>query len=154
MRIMYAHRFAQLYPQDVAGRVWLDAFHRDWDDPEHIRQALIDAKMSDEWAHAGVAERTVLAELAAELQAGPNIARAGARCLRLPPLQCADRIGSSPDQNARRCGGRWPDAGVPLARIDAPLAQPAEFAAAVTDIDAHCSAGPTNSPNIAAGSPN
>lgn len=28
----YAHRFAQLYPQDVAGLVWLDAFHRDWDD--------------------------------------------------------------------------------------------------------------------------
>ncbi|MET8543253.1 alpha/beta hydrolase [Kitasatospora sp. NPDC004799] len=27
----YAHRFAQLYPQDVAGLVWLDAFHRDWD---------------------------------------------------------------------------------------------------------------------------
>ncbi|MFI0780040.1 alpha/beta fold hydrolase [Streptomyces sp. NPDC021212] len=27
-----AHRFAQLYPQDVAGLVWLDAFHRDWDD--------------------------------------------------------------------------------------------------------------------------
>ncbi|WP_406138158.1 alpha/beta fold hydrolase [Streptomyces sp. NBC_01089] len=28
----YAHRFAQLYPQDVAGLVWLDAFHCDWDD--------------------------------------------------------------------------------------------------------------------------
>ncbi|MFJ6382847.1 alpha/beta fold hydrolase [Kitasatospora sp. NPDC092039] len=28
----YAHGFAQLYPQDVAGLVWLDAFHRDWDD--------------------------------------------------------------------------------------------------------------------------
>ncbi|MEV5726224.1 alpha/beta hydrolase [Streptomyces pharetrae] len=28
----YAHRFAQLYPRDVAGLVWLDAFHRDWDD--------------------------------------------------------------------------------------------------------------------------
>ncbi|GGX74316.1 alpha/beta fold hydrolase [Streptomyces hiroshimensis] len=28
----YAHRFAQLYPQEVAGLVWLDAFHRDWDD--------------------------------------------------------------------------------------------------------------------------
>ena len=84
----YAHRFAQLYPQDVAGLVWLDAFHRDWDDfmppaaglaaveqmapdreqleqmrpalremlaelladyPEHVRQALIEAKVSDEW---------------------------------------------------------------------------------------------------------
>jgi pimeloyl-ACP methyl ester carboxylesterase len=27
----YAHRFAQLYPRQVAGLVWLDAFHRDWD---------------------------------------------------------------------------------------------------------------------------
>ncbi|MFF2547826.1 alpha/beta fold hydrolase [Kitasatospora sp. NPDC058063] len=28
----YAHGFTQRYPQDVAGLVWLDAFHRDWDD--------------------------------------------------------------------------------------------------------------------------
>lgn len=28
----YAHRFSQLYPRDVAGLVWVDAFHRDWDD--------------------------------------------------------------------------------------------------------------------------
>lgn len=28
----YAHRFAQLYPHEVAGLVWLDAFHRDWDE--------------------------------------------------------------------------------------------------------------------------
>ncbi|MFI6026584.1 alpha/beta fold hydrolase [Amycolatopsis magusensis] len=28
----YAHRFAQLYPRDVAGLVWLDALHRDWDE--------------------------------------------------------------------------------------------------------------------------
>lgn len=28
----YAHRFTQLYPQEVAGLVWVDAFHRDWDD--------------------------------------------------------------------------------------------------------------------------
>lgn len=28
----YAHRFAQLYPHEVAGLAWLDAFHRDWDD--------------------------------------------------------------------------------------------------------------------------
>ncbi|NBE55658.1 alpha/beta fold hydrolase [Streptomyces boluensis] len=27
----YAHRFAQLYPRDVAGLVRLDAFHHDWD---------------------------------------------------------------------------------------------------------------------------
>jgi DNA-directed RNA polymerase specialized sigma24 family protein len=28
----YAHRFALLYPLEVAGLVWLDAFRRDWDD--------------------------------------------------------------------------------------------------------------------------
>ncbi|QUQ68691.1 alpha/beta fold hydrolase [Kutzneria sp. CA-103260] len=28
----YAHRFSQLYPRDVAGLVWLDALHRDWDE--------------------------------------------------------------------------------------------------------------------------
>jgi pimeloyl-ACP methyl ester carboxylesterase len=27
----YAHRFAQLHPQEMAGLVWVDAFHRDWD---------------------------------------------------------------------------------------------------------------------------
>lgn len=27
----YAHRFAQLYPDQVAGLVWLDAAYRDWD---------------------------------------------------------------------------------------------------------------------------
>lgn len=108
----YAHRFAQLYPQDVAGLVWLDALHRDWDDfmpptadlatveqmapnpeqleqmrpalremsvefladyPEHVRQALIEAKVSDEWLHIGIAERTKLTQLATELRAGPNI---------------------------------------------------------------------------------
>ncbi|MBT2444941.1 alpha/beta hydrolase [Streptomyces sp. ISL-36] len=108
----YAHRFAQLYPQDVAGLVWLDAFHRDWDDfmppaaslaatermapdpeqleqmrpalremrtellanyPEHLRQPLIEAKGSDEWIRAGIAERSTLVELATELRAGPKI---------------------------------------------------------------------------------
>ncbi|GAB0106437.1 hypothetical protein JMUB6875_54220 [Nocardia sp. JMUB6875] len=29
---LYAHRFAQLFPGDVAGLVWLDALHRDWDE--------------------------------------------------------------------------------------------------------------------------
>ncbi|WP_227982313.1 alpha/beta fold hydrolase [Nocardia spumae] len=28
---LYAHRFAQLYPREVAGLVWLDGLHRDWD---------------------------------------------------------------------------------------------------------------------------
>ncbi|MEU7167425.1 alpha/beta hydrolase [Streptomyces morookaense] len=108
----YAHRFAQLYPQDVAGLVWMDGLHRDWDGympstmsleaaekaapgreqleemrpalremftelladyPEHLRQSLIDARVSDAWTRSGIAERTGLAGLATELQAGPGI---------------------------------------------------------------------------------
>ncbi|MER5554127.1 alpha/beta hydrolase [Streptomyces sp. NPDC002793] len=108
----YAHRFAQLYPQEVAGLVWLDAFHRGWDDamppeadlatvermgpdreqleqmrptlramyaellagfPEHMREALTDLKVSEEQIHVGIAERTGLTALAAELRAGPDV---------------------------------------------------------------------------------
>ncbi|MFE3190754.1 alpha/beta fold hydrolase [Nocardia sp. NPDC059240] len=29
---LYAHRFAQLFPSEVAGLIWLDALHREWDD--------------------------------------------------------------------------------------------------------------------------
>ncbi|MGC0417520.1 alpha/beta fold hydrolase [Embleya sp. AB8] len=108
----YAHRFAQLYPQDVAGLVWLDALNRDWDEflppamqlaecermgpdpeqleqmrpalrtmrgelladyPERVREPLIEAHESDEWLRVGIAERSMLAGLAAELRAGPAI---------------------------------------------------------------------------------
>lgn len=107
----YAHRFAQLYPREVAGLVWLDAFHRDWDEfmpaaaglaageqmvpdreqiqqmrpdlrqmyvelladyPEHVRQPLIDAHVSDDWLRGGFAERGNLVALAEELRAGPD----------------------------------------------------------------------------------
>lgn len=107
----YAHRFAQLYPREVAGLVWLDAFHRDWDEfmpaaaglaageqmvpdreqiqqmrpdlrqmyvelladyPEHVRQPLIDAHVSDDWLRGGFAERGNLIALAEELRAGPD----------------------------------------------------------------------------------
>ncbi|WP_329171887.1 alpha/beta hydrolase [Streptomyces decoyicus] len=127
----YAHRFAQLYPQDVAGLVWLDAFHRDWDDfmppaaalaaveqmapdreqlekmrpalremsaellagyPEHVRQALIEAKVSDEWTDVGIAERSKLAELATELRAGPNIPDV--------PVVALSVVGTDPGQRA------------------------------------------------------
>ncbi|MFD0554377.1 alpha/beta fold hydrolase [Streptomyces rectiviolaceus] len=127
----YAHRFAQLYPQDVAGLVWLDAFHRDWDDfmpaeaslaaveqmapdrerleqmrpalremyaelhadhPEHMRQALVDAKVSDEWIHVGIAERSKLAELATELRPGPNIPDV--------PVVALTVVGTDPGQQA------------------------------------------------------
>ncbi|MET7799968.1 alpha/beta fold hydrolase [Streptomyces decoyicus] len=127
----YAHRFAQLYPQDVAGLVWLDAFHRDWDDfmppaaglaavermapdreqlekmrpalremsaellagyPEHVRRALTEAKVSDEWTDAGIAERTALAALATELRAGPDIPDV--------PVVALSVVGTDPAQQA------------------------------------------------------
>jgi pimeloyl-ACP methyl ester carboxylesterase len=108
----YMQRFAQLYPQEVAGLIWLDAFHSDWDKfmppelslaaseqmapqleqvkqmrpalremgntlfaahPEHVRQALMDAHVSDEWLQSGHIERTNMAVLADELQDGPDI---------------------------------------------------------------------------------
>ncbi|GAA2076050.1 alpha/beta hydrolase [Streptomyces albiaxialis] len=109
---LYAHRFAQLFPQEVAGMVCLDVFHRDWDSfmppsasldavermapgreqmaqmrpalremfaemfadyPEPVRRALTEAHVSDEWTDAGVAERSGLAALAAELRCGPGL---------------------------------------------------------------------------------
>ncbi|MFG2495619.1 alpha/beta fold hydrolase [Streptomyces caniferus] len=127
----YAHRFAQLYRQDVAGLVWLDAFHRDWDDfmpsaaslaaveqtapdreqlgkmrpamremfaellagyPEHVGQALIDAKMSDEWTDVGIGERTNLTGLATELRAGPAIPDV--------PVIALSVVGADPAQQA------------------------------------------------------
>ncbi|EME60197.1 alpha/beta fold hydrolase [Amycolatopsis decaplanina] len=104
---LYAHRFAQLYPREVAGLVFLDALHPDWDDfmppaaslaaaerpspgpdrtalramyaelredyPEDVLQALVEAKVSDEWLRAGAAERTGLVALATEVRAGPSL---------------------------------------------------------------------------------
>ncbi|MFI7090163.1 alpha/beta hydrolase [Streptomyces lydicus] len=128
---LYAHRFAQLYPQEVAGLVWLDAFHGDWDDfmppeaslvaveqmapdleqlermrpvlremfaellvdyPEHMRQALLDVKVSDRGIRVGIAERTKLAALATELQVGPNIPDV--------PVIALTVVGTDPGQQA------------------------------------------------------
>jgi pimeloyl-ACP methyl ester carboxylesterase len=97
----YAHRFAQLYPGDVAGLVWLDALHPSADlaeiertapsveqlrtgmrelnaellvdYPEPVRQALSEAHLSEEWLAAGIAERTGLTGIATELRAGPDL---------------------------------------------------------------------------------
>ncbi|MFE9574931.1 alpha/beta fold hydrolase [Nocardia sp. NPDC006044] len=128
---LYAFRLAQLYPQDVAGVVWLDGLHRDWDDfmppaaslatfermgpdleqlermrpalremhaelyadyPEHVRQPLIDARVSTEWLRAGLAERRTLADLAAELRSGPGLPDVPAIALSV--------VGIDPDQPA------------------------------------------------------
>ncbi|WP_040813160.1 alpha/beta fold hydrolase [Nocardia concava] len=109
---LYAHRFTQLFPADVAGLVWLDGLHRDWDEfvppraslaatehmgpdpeelarmrpalhdihaellatyPPHLREALLEAKLTEEWLRTGVAERRTLIPLAAELRTGPAI---------------------------------------------------------------------------------
>ncbi|WP_433664039.1 alpha/beta fold hydrolase [Nocardia sp. CA-128927] len=127
----YAHRFAQLYPQDVAGLVWLDGLHRDWDEfmppamqlaaaeqmgpdfeqlarlrpalremhaelyadyPEHIRQPLIDARVSDEWLRVGIAERGGLTDVATELRAGANLPDV--------PLVALSAVGPDPTQQA------------------------------------------------------
>ncbi|MEV7380365.1 alpha/beta hydrolase [Streptomyces lydicus] len=128
---LYAHRFAQLFPKEVAGLVWLDAFHRDWDAfmpleaslvaveqmapdleqleqmrpalremfaellvdyPEHMRQALLDVKVSDRGIRVGIAERTKLAALATELQVGPNIPDV--------PVIALTVVGTDPGQQA------------------------------------------------------
>ncbi|TCJ89714.1 alpha/beta fold hydrolase [Nocardia alba] len=46
---LYAHRFAQLYPGDVAGLVWMDGLHRDWDEymPPAMRLAAAAAPAPD-----------------------------------------------------------------------------------------------------------
>ncbi|MCX4681104.1 hypothetical protein OG413_38525 [Streptomyces sp. NBC_01433] len=115
----------------MAGLVWLDALHRDWDDfmpptaglaaiermapdreqleqmrpalremraelladyPEHMRQALLDAKASDEWTRSCIAERTELTELATELRAGPNVPDV--------PVVALTVVGTDPGQQA------------------------------------------------------
>lgn len=127
---LYAHRFAQLYPQDVAGLVWLDVLHPGWDDympaaaslaaaeqmgpgldqleqlrpalrdihtelladyPEHLREPLVEAKLSTEWLRTGLAERTGLADLAAELRAGPDLPDV--------PVVALSVIGADPQQD-------------------------------------------------------
>ncbi|MGK8501288.1 alpha/beta fold hydrolase [Nocardia asiatica] len=67
---LYAHRFAQLYPQDVAGLVWLDALHREWDDfmPPAARLAAAQQVASDpdQLRRMRPALREMRAELLAE----------------------------------------------------------------------------------------
>ncbi|MFE1594105.1 alpha/beta fold hydrolase [Nocardia sp. NPDC058705] len=46
---LYAHRYTQMFPQDVAGLVWLDGLHRDWDEfmPPAMRLAAAAAPAPD-----------------------------------------------------------------------------------------------------------
>ncbi|MEV6218714.1 alpha/beta hydrolase [Nocardia sp. NPDC051833] len=63
----YAHRFAQLYSGEVAGLVWLDALHRDWDDhvPPEARLAATERLGPDlaQLAELRPAMRAMRAEL-------------------------------------------------------------------------------------------
>ncbi|MFE7798945.1 alpha/beta fold hydrolase [Nocardia sp. NPDC057440] len=66
----YAHRFAQLFPQDVAGLVWLDALHRDWDDfmPPSASLAVAEqmAPNLEQLEQMSLAQRALGAELLAD----------------------------------------------------------------------------------------
>lgn len=108
----YAQRFAQLYPEETAGLVWVDGFHADWDEfmpaeaslaageemqptreqlqqalpglrdmitqvfgdfPQLVRESVIDYHLSDRWIDVGIAERSSMVQLAAELKTGPRL---------------------------------------------------------------------------------
>ncbi|MER5297251.1 hypothetical protein ABT382_35325 [Streptomyces pharetrae] len=94
----YAHRFAQLHPQDVAGLAATERMAPDAEQigrmrpalremraellatyPKDLRQPLLDAKGSDAWIRVGVAERSGPADLAIELRAGPTSPRSLSR---------------------------------------------------------------------------
>ncbi|WP_327117597.1 alpha/beta hydrolase [Nocardia sp. NBC_01730] len=66
----YAHRFAQLYPRDVAGLVWLDGLHRDWDDfmppAMHLATAEQMAPDLDQFEQQRSAMREMRADLLAD----------------------------------------------------------------------------------------
>ncbi|MEV0077362.1 alpha/beta hydrolase [Nocardia neocaledoniensis] len=65
----YAHRFAQLFPADVAGLVWLDALHHTWD--EFMPSATSLAAAQDMGSDVGELERMVpaLRQMHSELYA-------------------------------------------------------------------------------------
>lgn len=67
---LYAHRFAQLYPQDVAGLVWLDALHRDWDDFMPAEASLAATERTAPGPEQLEQPRPALHETHAELFAG------------------------------------------------------------------------------------
>ncbi|WP_410648696.1 alpha/beta fold hydrolase [Amycolatopsis sp. cmx-4-54] len=62
---LYAHRFAQLYPRDVAGLVFLDALHPDWDDFMPPAASLAEAERP-----GPAPDRQALRAMHTELRAG------------------------------------------------------------------------------------
>lgn len=65
----YAHRFAQLYPQEVAGLVWLDGFHRDWEEFMPAAASLAAAQQTAPGPDQLRRMRPALQEMFAELMA-------------------------------------------------------------------------------------
>jgi len=110
----YAHRFAQLYPQDVAGLVWLDAFHRDWDDfmPPAAGLAAVERMGPD--LEQMERMRPALREMYAELLAGrPEHVRRALTDLKLSDGQTrvgiAERTGLAALADELRAGPGVPD---------------------------------------------
>ncbi|MGW1738734.1 alpha/beta fold hydrolase [Nocardia sp. NPDC001965] len=66
----YAHRFAQLYPRDVAGLVWLDGLHRDWDEFMPVSGSLAEVERTAADPEQLDGMRTVLREMRADVPAG------------------------------------------------------------------------------------
>ncbi len=62
------------------------------DYPEHIRRTLLEAKTTAEWIRFGIAERSTLTGLAAELKAGPDLPDV--------PLIALSALGADPSQPA------------------------------------------------------
>ena len=66
----YAHRFTQLYPDEVAGLVWVDGFHRDWEEfmPAAANPAAVQqtAPTREQMRQMGSALREMYAELVAD----------------------------------------------------------------------------------------
>ncbi|MFI1241376.1 alpha/beta hydrolase [Nocardia salmonicida] len=134
---LYAHRFAQLYPQDVAGLVWMDGLHRDWDEfmPQTMRLAAAAAPAPD--LEQVEQMRTALRELRGELLADypehmrqPLIdAKSSAEWIR---AGFAERNGLTEVATELHAGPNLPD--VPLIALSVLGADPNQSAEALAEI--------------------
>ncbi|MFD9550449.1 alpha/beta fold hydrolase [Nocardia salmonicida] len=134
---LYAHRFAQLYPQDVAGLVWMDGLHRDWDEfmPPTMRLAAAAAPPPD--LDQVEQMRTALRELRGELLADypehvrqPLIdAKSSAEWIR---AGFAERSGLTEVATELHAGPNLPD--VPLVALSVLGADPSQSDEALAEI--------------------
>ncbi|KQY29068.1 MULTISPECIES: alpha/beta fold hydrolase [Nocardia] len=134
---LYAHRFAQLYPQDVAGLVWMDGLHRDWDEfmPQAMRLAAAAAPAPD--LEQVEQMRTTLRELRGELLANypehvrqPLIdAKSSTEWIR---AGFAERSGLTEVATELHAGPNLPD--IPLVALSVMGADPSQTADALAEI--------------------